>query len=282
MTAGYVQYDAENSTFMLPDAVAAVLADDAQTALLSAFGDAMQVMAVDLGRFDERFRTGQGFGWHERSPGHWDAMARITEASVLPFLPAWLAAMPETARRLTDGGKVADVGCGYGAVLVALADLYPAARMLGFDYHSGSIERARRAAGAAGVGDRVRFEVATAKDYLGSHYDLITFFDSLHDLGDPVGALAHARAALSPDGAVLLIEPGGADRLEDNINPVGRLWYGVSTTVCTPNGLAQEGHPLGTLAGERRLRETAMAAGFSRIRRLGVDAPINILLELRP
>jgi len=201
---------------------------------------------------------------------------------VLPFLPAWLSAMPETNRLLAAGGKVADVGCGYGAVLIALADAYPAAQLHGFDYHDASIASARSAAEAAGVGTSVRFEVATAKDYPGSGYDLITFFDSLHDLGDPVGALTHARTALSPDGAVLLIEPAGADRLEDNINPIGRLWYGVSTTVCTPNGLAQEGHPLGTLAGEARLREAASAAGFTRIRQLEAEAPINILLELRP
>ena len=280
--AGYVTYDPGTGTFSLPDATAAVLADDAQTGLLSALGDAMQVMTLDQGRFSERFVRGEGFGWHERSPGHWEAMARITEASVLPFLPAWLSAMPDTVRRLNDGGKVADVGCGYGGVLVAMAHAYPAARLFGFDYHDGSVERARMAADAAGLGDRARFEVASAKDYPGSGYDLITFFDSLHDLGDPVGALTHARSALAPGGAVLLIEPAGADRLEDNINPIGRFWYNVSTTVCTPNGVAQEGHPLGTVAGEARLRETAATAGFTRIRRLDVEAPINILLELLP
>lgn len=280
--AGYVDYDRAAEEFTLPAALAAVLTDDATTALFSAFGDAMAVMGVDLARFKDRFATGQGFGWHERSPGHWEAMAHISDASVIPFLPAWLAAMDGADALLTAGGKAADVGCGYGGVAAALAGLYPAATVYGFDYHDASIARARSTASDAGVSDRVRAEVATAKDYPGSSYDLITFVDSLHDLGDPIGALVHAREALSPEGSVLLIEPAAGDRLEDNLTPVGRLWYSVSTTVCTPHGVAQEGHPLGTVAGEARLAETAAAAGYTRITRLDVEAPMNLLLQLRP
>ncbi len=278
---GYVEYDAGTGTFTLPDALGAVLADDGQSALFAAFGEAMDVMAVDLARFTERFATGRGFGWHERSPGHWDAMASISAASVLPFLASWIAAT-EVAERLDAGGRVADVGCGYGAVAIALAQTHPSATVTGFDYHGGSIERSRTAAAAAGVADRARFEVASAKDYPGTGYDLITFVDSLHDLGDPVGALVHAREALSPGGSVLLVEMACGDRLEDNLNPMGRMFYAISTTVCTANGVAQEGHPLGTVAGEARLREVAAEAGFTRVRRLDVEAPLNILLELRP
>ncbi len=280
--AGYVDYDPADGTFTLPAAVAAVLTDDATTALFSAFGDGMAVMGADLARFRDRFATGQGFGWHERSPGHWEAMAHISDASVIPFLPAWLAAMDGGDERLPAGGKVADIGCGYGGVLAALAGLYPRSTVYGFDYHDASIARARSAASDAGVSDRVRAEVATAKDYPGTAYDLITFVDSLHDLGDPVGALIHAREALAPDGSVLLIEPAAADRLEDNLTPVGRLWYSISTTVCTPNGVAQEGQPLGTVAGEARLRAAAAAAGFTRVDGLDVEAPMNLLLQLRP
>jgi len=280
--AGYVEYDPADGTFTLPAAVAAVLTDDATTALFSAFGDGMAVMGADLARFKDRFATGQGFGWHERSPEHWEAMAHISDASVVPFLPAWLAAMDGGDARIAGGGKVADIGCGYGGVLAALARLYPTATAYGFDYHDASVARARSTASEAGVSDRVRAEVATAKDFPGSGYDLITFVDSLHDLGDPVGALVHAREALGSDGSVLLIEPAAGDRLEDNLNPVGRLWYSVSTTVCTPNGVAQEGHPLGTVAGEAKLRETAAAAGFTRVTLLDVEAPMNLLLQLRP
>ncbi|MFW6866360.1 class I SAM-dependent methyltransferase [Nocardioides sp. CPCC 206347] len=280
--AGYVEYDANTGTFTLPGAVAAVLTDDATTALFSAFGEGMAVMGADLARFRDRFATGQGFGWHERSPEHWEAMAGISDASVIPFLPAWLAAMDGGDALLAAGGKVADVGCGYGGMATALARLYPGATVYGFDYHDASIARSRSTATDAGVGDRVHAEVATAKDYPGTAYDLITFVDSLHDLGDPVGALVHAREALSPEGSVLLIEPAAGDSLEDNLTPVGRLWYSVSTTVCTPNGVAQEGHPLGTVAGEVKLRETAAAAGFARVTRLDVEAPMNLLLQLRP
>ena len=278
---GYVVYDSATERFTLPDAMATVLADDTQVAILSAIGSAMTVMSTDLPRFQGRFTTGRGFGWHERSPGHWDAAAEISAASVLPFLEGWLAEIDGLAERLAAGGKVADVGCGYGAALVSVARHHAAARVYGFDYHDGSVARAREAARAAGVADRARFEVATAKDYPGNDYELILFVDSLHDLGDPVGALEHARRALAAEGSVLLIEPACADLLEDNLNPIGRLWYAVSTTVCTPNGVAQEGHPLGTVAGETRLRETAQAAGFTRVRRLEADAPLNLLLELR-
>jgi 2-polyprenyl-3-methyl-5-hydroxy-6-metoxy-1,4-benzoquinol methylase len=179
---------------------------------------------------------------------------------------------------------VADVGCGYGSPTIALASARPHARVDGFDAHDGSIARARRAAATAGVADRVRFEVATAKDFPipDGGYDLVTLFDVLHDLGDPVGALAHVRAALAEGGTVMLVEPLGADRVEDNLNPVGRMWYGASVIACTPNALAQEGHALGTLAGEARLREVAAAAGFGRVRRVPVDAPLNLVLELRP
>ncbi len=279
---GYVTYDPVTARFTLPDAMASVLADDDQAAVFAALGKAMKVMSADLDRFEPRFASGRGFGWHERSPDHWDATADISAASVLPFLEGWLAEIEGLDERLAAGGKVADVGCGYGAAAVLIAERCPAARVYGFDYHDGSVGHARAAARTAGVTDRARFEVATAKDYPGTDYDLILFVDSLHDLGDPVGALEHARDALAPGGSVLLVEPAGADRLEDNLHPIGRLWYAVSTTVCTPNGVAQEGHPLGTVAGEARLRATAERAGFTRARRLAAAAPLNILLELLP
>ena len=280
---GYVDYDPATQTFTLPVEVAAVLADDAQSQLVAGFSQALMAMAADLGRFEERFRNGEGFGWHEHSPEHWDGMDQMTRALVCSVLvPAWFPAIDGLVATLEAGGRVADIGCGYGAPLVAMAQAFPASRFFGFDYHDTSISRAREAAEQAGVTDRVRFDVASAKDFPGDGYDLLTFFDSFHDLGDPVGALRHARRALTPDGAVLLVEPAGGDAVEDNLNPLGRLWYAASTMVCTANALSQEGHPLGTIAGEARLRAVASEAGFTRISRVPADAPFNILLELRP
>jgi ubiquinone/menaquinone biosynthesis C-methylase UbiE len=185
---------------------------------------------------------------------------------------------------LAAGGSVADVGCGYGTPTMVIAGLFPAARVLGVDYHDASIAHARAEAARRGAGN-VRFEVAAASGLPGQGYDLVTFFDSLHDIGDPLGALTRARQALGPDGAVLLVEPLGADDVEDNLNPAGRMFYAVSTLACTPNAVSQQtatsSEPLG-LAGQERLRALAADAGFGRVRRLDVPAPMNLVLELRP
>ena len=235
--------------------------------------------------FSDAFSSGQGFGWHQRTAAHWhgtDAFTRVALPGEL--IAAAIGAMGDVATVLTAGGSVADVGCGYGTPTMAIAGLYPAARVLGIDYHDASIARSRAEAAQRGVGN-VRFEVADASGLPGQGYDLITFFDSLHDLGDPLGALARAREAVAPAGAVLLVEPLGADRIEDNLNPPGRMFYAVSTLACTPNAVSQKtatsSEPLG-LAGEQRLRAVAADAGFGRVRRLDVPAPMNLVLELRP
>jgi SAM-dependent methyltransferase len=235
--------------------------------------------------FSEAFSSGQGFGWHQRTAAHWhgtDAFTRVALPGDL--IAAAIGAMGDVAAVLTAGGSVADVGCGYGTPTMAIAGQYPAARVLGIDYHDASIAHSRAEATRRGVAN-VRFEVADASGLPGQGYDLITFFDSLHDIGDPVGALTRARAAVAPSGAVLLVEPLGADRVEDNLNPPGRMFYAVSTLACTPNAVSQKtptsSEPLG-LAGEQRLRATAAGAGFGRVRRLDVPAPINLVLELRP
>lgn len=279
---GYVQHDAASNTYTLPDEVAALVADDVQSQFLEGFGEALRAMSIDFPRFEERFRAGKGFAWGERSPGHLDAWDQVTQAMVVPeLIEHWLPAIDGLGAALTRGGKVADVGTGYGAPLIAIAGAYPAAYCYGFDTHGPSLAHARDAAAAAGAGDRVWFDVASTKDFPGNDYDLITLIDTLHDLGDPVGALRWAHSALAPGGVVLLVEPAGGDTLEENLNTVGRLYYAASTLICTANGLAQEGHPLGTVPGEKRLRSVAREAGFTRIARLPVEAPFNILLELR-
>lgn len=281
--SGYVEHEPATQRFSLPPAVAAVLAEDPLAGLVDGFARMLAAMATDGGRIVEAYRTGQGLGWHERSAEHWRGMDLVTRAQVVPALVAtWIPALHGVAERLRAGGTVADVGCGYGAALVAVAQTYLGARCVGFDCHDPSIARARKAAADAGLLDRVAFEVADATSFPGTGYDLVLFVDALHDLGDPLGALRHARDALHPDGTVLLVEFACEDRLEDNANAMGRLLFAASALVCTPNAVAQGARdPLGSGPGEARLTALAREAGFPRVRRLAVDAPLNLLLELR-
>jgi SAM-dependent methyltransferase len=283
---GYLNYDAANETFTLPDAVAAAICYGPGGALVDACATMMSSMGEGFAAFSEAFSTGQGFGWHQRTAGHWhgtDAFTRVALPAEL--IEAAIGAIAGLATVLAAGGTVADVGCGYGTPTLAIAGLYPAARVLGIDYHDASIAHSRAEAACSGVSN-VRFEVAAAADLPGKDYDLITFFDSLHDLGDARGALVRARAAVAPAGAVLLFEPLGAVDVQDNLNPNGRMFYAVSTLACTPNAVSQKtatsSEPLGAQAGEKRLRALAAEAGFSSVRRLDVPAPMNLVLELRP
>jgi 2-polyprenyl-3-methyl-5-hydroxy-6-metoxy-1,4-benzoquinol methylase len=254
----------------------------------------MTMMAATGQRFDEftaAFAAGRGFGWAERADGHAHGVDMFTRAALAPgFLAAAVRACePGVAAALEAGGALLDVGCGYGAPTLTLAEEFPAAAVTGCDFHDASIVAARKAAAEAGLAQRVRFEVATATQApsVTGGYALVVFVDSLHDLGDPAGALARSRELLAPGGAVLLVEPRAADRLVDNLNPVGRMFYAVSTMFCTPTAVAQGGpeggaDPLGTLAGPAALTRVAAQAGLSRAREVPVEAPFNLVLELRP
>jgi SAM-dependent methyltransferase len=283
---GYLDYDAENDTFTLPDAVAAAIHYGPAGALVDACATMMSSMGESFAAFSEAFSTGQGFGWHQRTADHWHGTDAFTRAAMpAELIGAAIGGMAGVAEVLASGGTVADVGCGFGAPTLSVAGLYPSAHVLGIDYHDASIAHSRAEAAGRGVSN-VRFEVAAAADLPVNGYDLITFFDSLHDIGDPLGALVRARAAVAPAGAVVLFEPLGADNVQDNLNPSGRMFYAVSTLACTPNAVAQKtatsSEPLGAQAGEKRLRALAGEAGFSRVRRLDVPAPMNLVLELRP
>ena len=193
----------------------------------------------------------------------------------------WLPALEGVEARLKAGARVADVGCGHGASTIIMAQAYPASEFIGFDYHEPSISRARESAEKAGLGDRVRFEVASAKTFPGTDYDLVTVFDCLHDMGDPVGASAHIRQTLKDDGTWMIVEPFANDRLEDNVNPVSRIFYSASTFICTPASRSQEvGLCLGAQAGEARLRSVVRDGGFSRFRR-AAETPFNLIFEAR-
>ncbi|NTU84435.1 MAG: class I SAM-dependent methyltransferase, partial [Chloroflexales bacterium] len=198
------------------------------------------------------------------------------------LVSSWIPALDGVEARLKAGASVADIGCGHGASTILMAQAYPNSRFVGFDYHQASIDAARTRAAAAGVADRVRFEVCTAKEFSGQGYDLVTVFDALHDMGDPVGAAAHVCASLAPNGTWLIVEPYAEDRVEANLHPIGRAYYSGSTLMCTPNALDQEGAlALGAQAGEAQLRDVLAQGGFTRVRR-AAQTPFNLILEARP
>jgi SAM-dependent methyltransferase len=283
--AGYVGYDPAAGTFALVPGVIAVLGEGALSGLARGMAAQFGVWWSELERYEDAFRTGRGISWGALPAAHAEGMDLISRAVVAPALVAdWLPALDGTAARLSAGAAVADVGCGYGGPAIAMAQAFPASTFTGFDADDASVARARKAALAAGVADRVSFEVAAAADVPAGPYDLVTFIDSLHDLGDPVGALRRIRQVLNDDGVVLLVEHAGSDRLEENLSPAGRFFYAASALVCVPNALAERNHgsPLGAIPGEQALRRVAAAGGFSRVRRVEVAAPLNLLLELRP
>ncbi|MFF7438180.1 methyltransferase domain-containing protein [Streptomyces sp. NPDC008122] len=284
--AGYLGYDAATDRFTLTDAYAAVLADDtAPTSLIGVF-PGFQALWADLDHVEEFFRTGGGMGWGDHHPALGAAQERFTRPAYLHGLIAeWIPAVDGIVPKLEAGATVADLGCGRGLSSILIAQRWPNARVTGFDPDDAAIAHARSAAAKAGMDGRVSFEVAEAATYPGGGYDMVTFTDSLHDMGDPRGAAAHARASLAEDGTVLVVEPLAADRFEDDFaNPYARIGYAVSTLVCTPSSLAQPGAAaLGTMAGEARLRDVLTAAGLTRVRRIAQDgAPFNIILEARP
>ncbi|MGI8793818.1 MAG: class I SAM-dependent methyltransferase [Acidimicrobiales bacterium] len=274
----YVVYDGAGS-FTLPDEHAVPLTDETSPAcVIGAFEIAVgSVLATDT--IIERFRTGGGFAWGDHDEHVFGGCERFFRPSYVNNLASeWIPALTGVEAKLIAGARIADVGCGHGVSTLLLAQTYPASVVVGFDAHVGSIDAARRRAADAGLADRVRFEVASATTFDGSH-DLVCLFDCLHDMGDPVGACAHIREHLAPGGTLMLIEPFANDDLTDNLNPIGAAYYGFSTLLCTPSSLSQDvGAALGAQAGETRLRETATAAGFNTLRR-AAQTPFNLVLE---
>jgi 2-polyprenyl-3-methyl-5-hydroxy-6-metoxy-1,4-benzoquinol methylase len=279
--AGYVEYDAASGRYSLPEEHAIALTDEESPACVLGGFQGMTAAMRAAPRVTDAFRTGKGVGWHEHDPELFVGVERFFRPGYNANLVAsWVPALDGVEAKLKAGGRVADIGCGHGASTIILAKAYPRSTFVGYDYHGPSVEAARQRAKAAGVSDRVRFEVATGKTYPGT-YDLVACFDCLHDMGDPVGAAVHVRESLAPNGTWMLVEPRAGDHVHDNLNPLGRLFYSVSTLVCTQASLAQEvGTALGAQAGEARLRDVLTQAGFTRVRR-ATDTPFNIVLEAR-
>lgn len=279
----YVQYHPESGQYSLSPEQAFALALDDTPIHLPGFYHMLASCMKDEEKLTEIFRTGQGFGWHEHEKGLFEGCERFFRPSYLANLTSnWIPALDGVEAKLEAGAKVADVGCGHGASTILMAQAYPKSRFFGFDYHPASIEAARKRAEAAGVADRIMFEVAPAKAFPGGGYDFIAFFDCLHDMGDPSGAAAHVRAALAPNGTWMVVEPFAHDDVSANLNPVGRIFYSASALVCVPASLSQEvGLGLGAQAGEARLRDVITSAGFTRFRR-ATETPFNMVFEVQP
>lgn len=277
--SGYVAHDAESGTFSLTPEQAAVFAEgDSPVYLIGAFDTAVSIME-NQAKVEDAFRTGAGVGWGDQSPCLACAVAKFFRPGYEDNIVAhWLPALDGVVERLRNGGRIADVGCGHGFSTLIMARAFPEAEVVGYDFHEASIAAARAHAAKHGLSN-VRFEVATAQDFAGRGHDLVTCFDCLHDMGDPAGAAAHVHRSLAPGGSWMIVEPLAGDRLADNLNPVGRLYYAASTMVCVPTALAQEGGAaLGAQAGEARLAEVIRAGGFGTVRR-AAETPFNMVLE---
>ena len=281
--SGYAEYDATAGTFRLTEEQAFALTSP-DNPLFAPGG--MQVAAstfADLGLIAEAIRTGGGVDWGAHDDNLFVGTDRFFRPNYIGNLvDSWLPALDGVVDELETGARVADVGCGFGSSTILMAKAYPNSTFVGSDPHGPSIEAARKAAAEAGVSDRCTFEVATAQDFSGNGYDVVTTFDCLHDMGDPVGAASHIRNSLAQNGTWMIVEPHAGDRLEDNLNPVGRIFYSGSTLICIPNSRSQEvGLALGAQAGEARTRAVVEQGGFTRFRR-AAETPFNLVYEVRP
>ena len=280
---GYVSTDADARTFWLTDAQHLALVDPDGIGMTGAFLLAVACLQ-DEPKITDAFRTGDGVAWHEHREDVFTGCERFFRPGyVANLVTSWLPALDGVSEKLAAGGRVADVGCGLGTSTQLMATAFPNARVTGFDYHERSIELARKAAADAGLANRVTFEAAAAADFPGTGYDLVATFDCLHDMGDPIGAAAHIRAALADDGTWLLVEPYAGDSTAENFTPVGRLYYNFSTMLCVPHAIAYGAGDtaLGNQAGEAAVHLIATAAGFTRVRR-ATETPFNIIYEVRP
>ncbi len=277
-----VEYDAAKDVYFMTPEQALVLGMDDTPIHLPGFYHLLASLMKDEEKLTEIYRTGKGMGWHEHEKGLFEGTERFFRPTYLANLvSSWIPALQGVEAKLKAGARVADIGCGHGASTLLMAKSYPASHFIGFDYHQASIEAARAKAKAAGLADRVEFEVAPAKAFPGKNYDLVAFFDCLHDMGDPVGAAQHVRGSLAPDGTWMIVEPFAHDDMAKNHNPVGRIFYSASATVCVPCSLSQEvGLGLGAQAGPAKIEDVARSGGFTHFRK-ATETPFNMVFEVR-
>jgi 2-polyprenyl-3-methyl-5-hydroxy-6-metoxy-1,4-benzoquinol methylase len=279
---GIVTYDPKKGTYTLPEVQAFCLADETSPAFLPGLFQVIVALAKDVDKIADAFKSGEGVAWGAHDAGLFEGTERFFAAGYRGnLLSSWIPALDGVEAKLKKGATVADVGCGHGASTLIMAKAFPTSKFTGFDNHEPSIVAARERAKKAGLSN-VRFETGAAQDYAGKDLDFVAVFDCLHDMGDPVGAAAHVKKTLKPDGTWMIVEPFAGDRLEENLNPVGRLYYGASSLVCTPASLAQKGRMgLGAQAGEAKIKDVATKGGFTRFRR-ATQTPFNLILEARP
>ena len=280
--SGYAQYDAATQQFSLSEEQALALAVEGSPAFIPGAFQVAIAMFAAIPQLIAAFRSGAGIGWHEQHPALFTGTERFFRPGYIANLVTnWIPALDGVEAKLKAGAKVADIGCGHGASTIIMAQAYPNSHFHGYDYHEPSIQHAREAAVKAKVADRVKFDVARSQDFPGNDYDMVAVFDCLHDMGDPVSASRHIKAALKPEGTWLIVEPFANDALEDNLNPIGRIYYSASTCICTPASRSQElGLCLGAQAGEGRLRSVVGKGGFSHFRR-ATQTPFNLIFEAR-
>ena len=281
--AGYVAYEHASGRYAMTEEQALALADPKSPVFTQGLFELVASLWKDEPKLSEAFRSGRGVGWHEHSPCLFRGTERFFGTGYSAHLvQEWLPALNGVVVKLERGARVADVGCGHGASTILMARAFPNSEFVGFDYHPASVDRAREAAKQAGVEAHCRFEAADSRSFPGAGYDLVACFDCLHDMGDPVGAARHVLKSLDFDGTWLVVEPYANDTVEENLNPIGRIFYAASTMICVPASLSQEvGLALGAQAGESRLRGVFEAGGFTRMRR-ATATPFNLVLEARP
>src|SRR5579859_1564634 len=277
-----VQYDAKEEKYFMTPEQAMVLALEDTPVHLPGFYHMLASLMKDEEKLTEIYRTGKGMGWHEHEKGLFEGCERFFRPIYLANLvSSWIPALDGVEAKLKAGARVADIGCGHGASTLLMAKAYPKSRFFGFDYHAPSIETARNKAVAAGVSDRVTFEVAPSKAFPGKDYDLVAFFDCLHDMGDPSGASTHVRESLAPGGTWMIVEPFAHDTIAANLNPVGRIMYSASASVCVPCSLSQEvALGLGAQAGPARIEKVVRDGGFTRFRK-ATETEFNMVFEAR-
>ncbi len=279
--SGYVDYDSASGRYSLGPEQAVALSDEASPFFVGGGFYVVKAMTAAVSRIEDAFKNGGGMLWGEHDPDLFVGTERFFRPGYAAHLIAsWIPALTGIEEKLKAGGKVADIGCGHGSSTVIMAQAYPTSKFWGFDNHEKSIETARQRAQDAGVGDRVTFEVANASDFPDKQYDMVTFFDCLHDMGDPTGACKRAAEVLAPDGSALIVEPMAGNTVEENFNIIGRTFSGASTLCCTSNSLALKGTALGAVASEAAIREVVLAGGFSQFRR-ATETPFNRIFEAR-